>query len=307
MESIPYFHAIFARAGKMAVDGNATEASRIQAVLLLGLAHFEEARPALLAVVDRNQPQAIQLAAISTLGRFNRPEMAAELTRRWTSLTPRLRSEALNVLLARPERAAVLLEAIKEGTIRAADLSSPQIKFLCSHKDQGLREQAVKLLSNPSASTRDEIVKAFLPALNLTGEASRGKGIYLERCSSCHRLGGDGYAVGPDLVTVKTGGKEKLLLNILDPNREVQPAYVSYLIETQDDESLIGVIANETGASVTLRQAFARDTVIARAKIRKVQSLGQSLMPEGLETGMGAQAMADLLEYIAATEAPNAR
>src|SRR5206468_675994 len=144
---------------------------------------------------------------------------------RWRSLTPRLRTEALTVLLARPERAAALLKAVEEGMMRPADLSSTQIKFLRSHRDQQLRQQAIRVLGNAVASSREEIVKVFLPALNLPGEAPRGKAIYLERCSSCHRLSKEGSAVGPDLVTVKTSGKEKMLVNIIDPNREVQPAY----------------------------------------------------------------------------------
>jgi len=40
-------------------------------------------------------------------------------------------------------------------------------------------------------------------------------------------------ALGPDLVTVKNTGKEKLLVNIIDPNREVRPEFASYIIENE--------------------------------------------------------------------------
>ena len=90
-----------------------------------------------------------------------------------------------------------------------------------------------------------------------------------------------------------------MLLNIVDPNREVQPAYLGYLVETKDDESLIGLIANETATSVTLRQAYGKEDIIPRSKIKKMQSQGQSLMPEGLEASLPAQAMADLVAFLA--------
>ena len=93
-----------------------------------------------------------------------------------------------------------------------------------------------------------------------------------------------------------------MLVNIIDPNREVQPSYLSYLIETKNDESLLGIIANETASSVTIRETFARETVIPRSNIKTVQSMGQSLMPEGLETALTPQGMADLLEYISAAK-----
>ena len=57
--------------------------------------------------------------------------------------------------------------------------------------------------------------------LDLDGNAQRGHAIYLQRCSPCHSLGGEGSAVGPDLTTVRNDGKAKALVNICDPNREV--------------------------------------------------------------------------------------
>ena len=131
-----------------------------------------------------------------------------------------------------------------------------------------------------------------------------GKKIYEERCISCHRLGREGYALGPDLITVKNTGKEKLLVNIVDPNREVRPEYVSYVIETKDDQSLIGLITSETTTSVTLRQAYGKEDAVNRSSILKMQSQGQSLMPEGLEVGLASQDMADLIEYIETAEPP---
>jgi putative heme-binding domain-containing protein len=143
-----------------------------------------------------------------------------------------------------------------------------------------------------------------MPALSLKGEPAHGKKIYEERCISCHRLGHEGYVLGPDLITVKNTGKEKLLVNIVDPNCEVRPDYVSYVIETKDDQSLIGLITSETTTSVTLRQAYGKEDVINRSNILKMQSQGQSLMPEGLEAGLAPQDAADLLEYIETAEPP---
>ena len=297
---------ILARAHQIAVEDNAAEAARLQAIQLLGLSSFEETRSALGSLLSLSQPQAVQLAAIITLGRFKSPEVGSELIKGWSSFAPRLRNEALTVLLARPERAAILLTAVAAGQIRSSDLSSTQIQFLRTHRDEKLREQAIKVLKS-SHTEREEIVKALLAALNLSPNASRGKAIYRERCSGCHRLGREGNAVGPDLATVKTSGKEKMLVNIVDPNREVQPAYQSYLIETKADESLIGIIASETATSVTLRGAFARETVVPRSTIKNMRSLRQSMMPEGLEAGLGPQAMADLLEYIVTADAEKER
>jgi putative heme-binding domain-containing protein len=294
---------ILSAAKKTAIDLKAAEATRVQAVHVLGVDSFAESGPTLLSMLDLQQPQSIQLSALSTLARFNDSAVGLELTKRWNSMTPRLRSEAITVLLARPDRVTALLKAVESGAIRATDLTTPQTKFVRAHSDKSVRQLAAKVLSTPPASTRQQVVDSFLPAIDLKGDLVHGKKIYQDRCISCHRLGGEGHALGPDLVTVKNSGKEKMLVNILDPNREVRPDYMSYVVETKDDESYIGLVANETATTVTIRQAYGKENIINRSNIKKMQSQGQSLMPEGLEAGLKPQDLADLMEYI--ETAPN--
>jgi putative membrane-bound dehydrogenase-like protein len=289
---------ILEQADAAASDQNAPERTRVQAIEALGLTSFERSGRKLLSLVDLQQPQAVQVAAVATLARFSDPQVGAELVNAWPAMTPRVRSEALAALLARADRVAALLKGIESGSIQPASLSTPQIRFLKTHSDKALRQRAVKLLASLNENPRQKVIEAFTPALELKGDPQHGKKIYEERCISCHRLAGEGFALGPDLVTVKNSGKEKLLTNILDPNKEVRPDYVAYTVETRDDETAIGLIANETSTAVTVRQAYGKETVVPRANIKRMQSQGQSLMPEGLEAGLGPQDLADLLNFI---------
>ncbi|MBI4621625.1 MAG: c-type cytochrome [Verrucomicrobia bacterium] len=289
---------VIERASKLAADKSQAVPARAQAVELLTLTTFAESGDLLLSLLALNEKQPVQLAAMHTLGRFTDPKIGAELTQRWRSLTPRLRTEALALLVVRRERLGALLDAVEAKIIRRADLASPQLNFLMNHREPELRARAVKLLTATNVSTREEVVKTFMPALALQGDAAKGKLTYTIRCAFCHRLGGEGFMLGPDLVSVRNTGKEKLLIGILDPSREVLPQYLTYEIETKDGESQLGVLTGETSASVTLRQPFGKDLIIARANIATMRSRGQSIMPE-LEAGLTPQDMADLLEYIA--------
>ncbi len=291
--------SILVRARTTAANRAAPETQRAPAIQLLTYTSYAEAGKLLLELLDLTQPQPVQLAALSTLARFTEPAVGAELTARWDTLTPRLRAEALTALLARPDRARALLQAMEAGAIWTSVLDSTQVKFLSNHGDQSLRQFALKVLGAKPASTRQQVIDEYLPALALQGDAASGKKIYEERCSSCHRASGEGFSLGPDLITVKTTGKEKMLVNLIDPNAEVRPEFVGYVVETKDDESLLGLVVNETGTSVTLRQAYGREDVILRANISSMKSQGQSIMPEGLEAGLTPQQMADLLEYMA--------
>jgi putative heme-binding domain-containing protein len=161
---------------------------------------------------------------------------------------------------------------------------------------------ATQVFAETAVTPRQQVLESYLPALKLQGNAAHGRKIYQERCISCHRLGGEGYALGPDLVTVKNSGKEKILINILDPNREVRPEFNSYVVQMKNEESLLGIVGSETSTSVTIRQAYGVEHVIRRADIKALQSQGQSLMPEGLEAGLVPQDFADLVEYIETAE-----
>jgi putative heme-binding domain-containing protein len=285
-------------AQRAAADNALQESQRVPAVQLLSHTSYTDSADLLLGLLQQTQPQPVQSAALATLARFTNSQVGGELTRRWNTLTPRLRTEALTVLLARPDRATALLQAIEAGVIQPSVLDSTQARFLNNHRDKAVHQLATKVLAAKPASTRQQVIDIFMPALNLKGDTAYGKKIYQERCISCHRLGGEGFALGPDLVSVKNTGKEKILTNIIDPNAEVRPEFVAYVVETKDDESLLGLVVNETATSVTLRQAYGKEDVISRSNITSMKSQGQSVMPEGLEAGLAPQSLADLLDYI---------
>jgi putative membrane-bound dehydrogenase-like protein len=304
---IPSVKETLALATRTAVDETTPELTRVEAIRLLALTDFAEAGKLLLALLEPNESQPVQLAAMDALDGFAVPQVGQELTARWENLSPHLRSEALAVLLARPERAVALLKSIQAGMIRPSVLTTSQVKFLRTHSNTKVRELATQVLSTASTSNRQQVIESFMPSLKLSGQAANGKKVYEERCISCHRLGGEGYALGPDLVTVKNTGREKIMVNILDPNREVRPEYVSYVVQTKDDESHLGLLIHESATTVTVLQAFGKEEVILRPDIKKIQSQNLSLMPEGLEVGLSSQDLADLLSYIETAQPESSR
>jgi putative heme-binding domain-containing protein len=73
---------------------------------------------------------------------------------------------------------------------------------------------------------------------------------------------------------------------------------LNYTVETKDGQTWSGLIAGESENSVTLRGPNGVETVVLRSNIARLQSQGQSVMPEGLEAGLKLEEFADLLEYI---------
>src|SRR5688572_13826627 len=294
----PHWRKLFASAAALAKDPAAKPADRVAAVALLTYAEEPDALPALLAALDDVKSQQVQLAALAGLDRLSSKDVPAELLRRWSALRPRVRTEAVGVLVKRPGRALALLNAMRDGgPVAAADVDAAQKRFLLTHANKEIKQLAEQVLA-ASTQSRDAVIETFRPALSLTGDAKRGHAVYQKLCVSCHKVGDEGFALGPDLTTVRNAGREKLLMNILDPSREVQPNFLSYQIDTTDGDSVVGVLASDTPAGITLRQAYGKETTIQRDKIKKMSSDGRSIMPDGLEAGLTPQDMADLLTFV---------
>ena len=93
-------------------------------------------------------------------------------------------------------------------------------------------------------------------------------------------------------------GPEAVLVNVIDPNREVTPQFVDYVVETTDGRTLTGMLAAETANSITLRRAENATDTVLRTNIKRMRSGRVSIMPEGLEQQIDVQGMADLIAYI---------
>ena len=136
----------------------------------------------------------------------------------------------------------------------------------------------------------------------MKGDAARGKLVFAKTCAACHKVQGVGHEIGPNLAAMKARGPEAILLNVLDPNREVNPQYLSYAAAHARRPPLTGMIAAETATSVTLKRADNASDTVLRIDIDQLKSTGLSLMPEGMEKQIDQQAMADLLEYLKSVE-----
>ncbi len=89
-----------------------------------------------------------------------------------------------------------------------------------------------------------------------------------------------------------------MLLNILDPNRDVKPQFLSYVLVTTSGRVLTGMIAAETANSLTIRKPDGVEETVLRLQIEELRGTGLSFMPEGLEKQIDVAAMADLLAYL---------
>ncbi|MGH7946783.1 MAG: c-type cytochrome, partial [Opitutaceae bacterium] len=289
---------VFTRAAASAADMKTAEPARLEAIELLGVASYAQSREALTAALSAGQPDTIQAAAIKTLAQHTRPEVTATLVRAWPHYGTKAKAAALAALVAREDRTTALLEAIQAGKIKPTELGASQVQALAQHKTPTIAALAKTTLASVIPPSREQVLAKLQPAVSAQGDAARGKTHFMGRCMVCHRAGSDGMEIGPDLITVKTKGRDALLTAILEPHKEVAPQYIAYDVTTKDGSAYTGIIARDDATSLALRIMGGAEVNLTRANIKGSTSSGESLMPDGLEAGMTVQDMADLLTFI---------
>ena len=225
----------------------------------------------------------------------------------WPRLPASARSQITLLASKSTEGCRVLLEAARNDPGLRLQLGPTFRRTTRTHQNQQIRESALALFG-PDVSEGFAAKRArYAESVVLAGNPERGRQIYLERCASCHRAGNNGVDLGPDLLTVAGAGRESLLTNILDPNREVAPRYELWTAERQNDEPLSGILVEETSDRITLRMAGGTTETIDPKSLSSLTSTGGSLMPVGLEEGLSAEVLAGLLRFIEEQADPQLR
>ncbi|MEP6663163.1 MAG: PVC-type heme-binding CxxCH protein, partial [Verrucomicrobiota bacterium] len=141
------FEPVFSRASAIATNQGLPEATRLEAVQILGFSDYTDNSATLSQLLAKNEAPSLQQAAVEALGKFLETDAAQSLIGHFSALNPRARSEAITILLARPERATLLLDAVETKTVPREELSSTQIKFLQSHGEATVREKAGRIFA----------------------------------------------------------------------------------------------------------------------------------------------------------------
>jgi putative heme-binding domain-containing protein len=294
--------SLLVAAAKRATDEAAPAKSRASAIEQLRLGTFAENKDVLSSLLSPVVSAELQASALSTLASFDVAEVSDMVLSQFAGLSPRLKGQATDLLLSRPAWTSSLLSALEAGKLPIGDIDPVKLKLLAEHRNSTIRTRANKLLVNSQLGRRADVVDAYRGVLDMKGDAERGKQSFTKTCAACHKVGTIGNDIGPNLAAMKARGPEAILLNVLDPNREVNPQYLNYAVMTTDGRQLTGLIAAETATSITLKRADNATDSILRIDIEQLKSTGMSLMPEGLEKQIDHAGMADLLTFLMTAE-----
>lgn len=290
--------ATFVLARELVEAADTNVATQVAAINLLAEnPQVEEMLEAFAEILTPKHPVAVQQAALQALSKRGEDRAAKLLLDAWPGYSPALRTAAIETLLARQSWLQLLLERLESKAIDVNQIDAAARQRFHDIAAEPLKNRVAQVFASTNSS-RQQVIDRYQPVLKLQGRIAEGQAVFAKRCATCHQFSGVGHAVGADLATLTNKSPEVLLVAILDPNRAVEDKFVTYLAMLEDGRQLSGMLASESGESLTLRAQEGKEQVILRKDLEALRNTGKSLMPEGLEQEVSEQELADVIAFL---------
>jgi putative heme-binding domain-containing protein len=246
----------------------------------------------------------LSVTAASGLALFDDPALADLILKQWPSLDGQERNPVMNALISRREWIPKVIAAVADGRVEKNRFGAYQIRQVRNYKDPALDRQLDTLLGETSATTGSDVAAKlanwkgrFKPAALAKADKANGRAVFQAACASCHKLNGEGGAIGPDLTGAARDNLDYLLENILTPNATVADEYRLVTLTLKDGRTLAGFVRARTARTLQV-QTLTELVSIETVDVVKEERAAISLMPEGLLDALEAKQARDLMAYL---------
>lgn len=152
--------------------------------------------------------------------------------------------------------------------------------------------------ANPRAA--GEPVAVALPAEIRGGSWFRGRREFFGEtamCFKCHSIHGQGGTAAPDLTNLVHRDYASVFRDITQPSFAINPDYLTYLVNTADGRTVIGVL-HTSGEMLTITDQAGAATRLRKPEIESMKAVPQSVMPDDLLKKLGPDRTRDLLTFL---------
>ena len=301
MESVreAKFDAKLEPLAKVATNQKLPEARRIGA--LEALANLDAARPILGQALASPAGMKFRKRAAELLGQSNTDEARAALLAALPTAPTDVGNFIAAGLAATDPGAESLLSTMENGKATPVLLRNSLVAAALEKRPQPLRDRAAALAKDlpPEDERLDKVIAQRATAFQKAKpNATHGAQIFRQNCAVCHKIHNQGANIGPALDGIGARGAHRVIEDILDPNRNVDPLFRQTMVETTDGQTLAGMNAHAEGELLVLTDVTGKPVSVARAKINTQTQTKLSLMPTIFETTIAPADFNDLLAFL---------
>lgn len=253
-------------------------------------------------VSDAGAPSAFRQKVAQSIADSNTPEGRAVLLDVVRGAPDRLAPKFALALASSKAGSEALLSDVEAGKISARILQDRTVKEkLAAAKIAKLDERIAGLTKNltPVDEQLQKLVEQRRAKFNAAASsATRGATVFTKTCAACHQIDKQGALVGPQLDGVGGRGVERIIEDIVDPNRNVDHAFVSTTFVLDDGDVVSGLFRREEGETIVYAETSGKENSISKNRVKERRQSQLSLMPEGLADALTPQEFNDLIAYL---------
>ena len=262
--------------------------------------------PVLAFVNDVTKPSNERTRIVAALGKTPSPIIEEGLVEALKTASAGMRPSIATALAGSPTGAEKLVEACAVGRVPAALLRDRGVADrLAVHRSESLKKRVAELTAKlpPANVALDAAIADRRTAFaSAKPDAARGLELFTKHCSACHAVGGKGGNISPQLDGIGTRGVERLIEDILDPNRNVDRAFRSAILVTADGLVVTGLVRRQDGKLLVLADNAGKEKTIDVATIESRTESETSIMPTGFLDALKPAEFIDLLAFLMSTK-----
>jgi putative heme-binding domain-containing protein len=251
-----------------------------------GLGRFntaDSARSLIGFLTDATTPALLKEKAVVALSNVNHPDARAGLKEALKGQPYRVAVAVAQNMAGTKGGAAGLFEGVKGGTIPARVLQEKAVvERLRAAKIDRLDQQLSDLTKNlPPADTRlaaliRERAEKYAAS---PADPAEGAKVFAKHCAACHQIGNQGNRVGPQLDGVGIRGLERLLEDVLDPNRNVDQAFRARVLVLADGSTKTALQLRAEGQVLVFADNEGKEFRVPTKEIETNRETALSPMP----------------------------
>jgi putative heme-binding domain-containing protein len=237
-------------------------------------------------LADGSLPLGMRAESARLLGTINRGESQAALLSNLPFAPDHLQSAIAAALVRRRDGADALLQAIAAGKASARLLQDRGVTIILESSGlPGVGDRIASLLKGLAPA--DQKLSALFARRRdgftaAKADPAQGAQVFEKHCASCHQLGGKGAKVGPQLDGIGNRGLDRLMEDILDPNRNVDQTLRATNLALKNGQVISGLLAREEGEILVMVDAQGKEIRVPKSSVEERSISALSPMPANL-------------------------
>jgi putative heme-binding domain-containing protein len=251
---------------------------------------------------DPAEPIGLREQSANALARMNQEKSRAALLDVLPVAPSRLQAVIAAGLAGRREGALGLLGLVERGKASPRVLQDRVVQFWLKQADVPALDERLGRLT-AGIEPADQRIQALIDTrrsrfATAQTDLKRGEAVFEKACAVCHQLGGKGAKVGPQLDGIGIRGADRLLEDLLDPNRNVDQAFRLTTLGLANGQVVAGLLLREEGEALVMADSQGKEVVVPKSSVEERKLSQLSPMPANLSEQIAELEFYDLLAYL---------